>query len=439
MDKRRLHPYSILESFPQFALFSLIPFLQSAAAAPLSGSAWKSLFWAMLPFLPAILVYLASSYSREDGFCFRRGILLRRCDIIPDADISSAEIHTTLIALLTGASFLRLDTPAGRGIRLTLPITRLRRADTKGWRRRTSLPAGRILLAAAAWSSPASGLMFTGLALQRAGRILGEEFSRPVYDTVSRGFRIAILGIPPAVTGIGVLLAIGWLIALLRDFLKYAGFTVWTRPNGLMFLRGLLHRREYVRKSAVRAAVFQQTLPLYLMRRGVLSLYPAGKGKRGASPLLLPRLCRDPFPKSTVRPSLRSLPSYLTLPGILLLLALVLIWLVDSRLIASLLLPLLIPAGWLAAFRTASWHRAGIAVRSGRIFLHGFHRMRLYTAAIPIGEIRQIRLIQNPFQQCSGTCTVRLYAGTAAQQFFEVKQIDMKQARAILFSCEREH
>ncbi|HIR56290.1 MAG TPA: PH domain-containing protein, partial [Candidatus Gallacutalibacter pullicola] len=292
---------------------------------------------------------------------------------------------------------------------------------------------------AAAWSSPASGLMFTGLALQRAGRILGEEFSRPVYDTVSRGFRIAILGIPPAVTGIGVLLAIGWLIALLRDFLKYAGFTVWTRPNGLMFLRGLLHRREYVRKSAVRAAVFQQTLPLYLMRRGVLSLYPAGKGKRGASPLLLPRLCRDPFPKSTVRPSLRSLPSYLTLPGILLLLALVLIWLVDSRLLASLLLPLLIPAGWLAAFRTASWHRAGIAVRRGRIFLHGFHRMRLYTAAIPIGEIRQIRLIQNPFQQCSGTCTVRLYAGTAAQQFFEVKQIDMKQARAILSSCEREH
>ena len=40
MDKRRLHPYSILESFPQFALFSLIPFFFFFSAAPRSGSAW---------------------------------------------------------------------------------------------------------------------------------------------------------------------------------------------------------------------------------------------------------------------------------------------------------------------------------------------------------------------------------------------------------------
>lgn len=440
MNNRRLHPYFILESFPRFALISLLPFLQSVLTAPLSGRAWKSFLWAASPFLPAVLLYLTASYSHRSCFLYTHGLFFRRREILPDPCISTAELRTTVFSSLTGASLLRLNTPSGRGrspsIQIPVPAFRLwkqhRIRKVCFSHKRTFSPL-HILLVSASWSNAASGLLFTGILLQRTGSILGEEFSRPVYDTVSQGFRIAVLGIPPVVTGIGVLLAAGWLIALFRDFSLYFRFTVRSSPRYLLFSRGLFtHRQEYVKKSCLRAVMFRQTLLLYFLHTGVISLLPEGKSEKHADFFLLPELCRDPFPRNTIHPSRRAVKSYLLLPCFLAVSLLGLFYICHSVLLSVVAFPLLLPCLWFAAFRYAAWRHSGIALTNNRLFIRGYRRMSLYTSSVSVRHINQIRFLQNPFQRIAKTCTVKICSGSAAQQFFTVRHLALSEAHRLL-------
>lgn len=425
----RPHPYIIFESLPRFAVFSLLPFLQSVLTTPLWGSAWRSLFWALVPVLPALMLYASVRYIWQDGeICLRRGIFLRRDTFLRRTTVCAAQVPDSVTAFLVGARILKIATPAGER---RMIVTKSRVSSGIDWKKSKTVPPIQILAAVAAWSDPASGLLFLSLTFRRAGDLLGEEFSRPIHGAV----QMALNAVPDTVAMIGVLLAAGWAAALARDFWKYARFTLWLHKGWMLVTRGIVPKqREYLKINHVHAVVYRQTSLSLLFRRGTLSLYPPGSRKKGDIHFLFPQLCRDPFPPSKERPPVRAIASYLTLPAVWLAAAGLLIFLPQRQIFSKLLWPLLLPAVWFMWIRLSAWRKAGIAVKNGRVYVRGFQGMDLYAASIPLKEIRQIRLTQSLFQRIGKNCTVKISCA-AGQTFFTVKQIPLERAQKILAPC----
>lgn len=477
MKLHRPHPVTMWRFVSRFFFLLIVPLVQAILREPFSEVAWRNLPLVLLVFGTAFFQYLCCGYavySPEDALLFhlrtheppaekspfvvwKNGFLLRRELILPTHNIASAFLRTNPLLSLFGAGKLLLDTPAANAKKPSLTLFLKKQSLLDWWDGLRSPVTHRyhantipVVLMAASWSNPASGLLLVSLLLDRAGAILGEELTGELYNSVNQTQRLIALGLPPAIALFGWLLALGWFLAFLVQMFRYAFFTVEQTPFGTLISRGaVVKSRQLLTSQSVRAISVRQTLLMRVLRRFSVYLHTIGSGKeKGDRSLLLaaarqadmrrhveqfyPRAARYLWQQQEkITPSRGALVGFVL--GPVWQVALILGWYILFRIYLPLFAPLVLfflvfPAYFLV-LHVLAWKKSFLAVSGGHITACGYVQGQLYTAVVPLDLLQAVVIRQNLFQRKSGRCHVRLCVGTEQGACFDLYHFSLQEVQ----------
>lgn len=479
MKLHRPHPVTMWRFVSRFFFLLIVPLVQAILREPFSEVAWRNLPLVLLVLGTAYFQYSCCGYavySSEEALLFqlrthepltgkgplvvwKNGFLLRRELMLPTRNIASAFLRTNPLLSLFGAGKLLLDTPAANAKKPSLTLFLRKQSLLDWWEglrspvthryRANSIP---VVLMAASWSNPASGLLLVSLLLDRAGAILGEELTGELYDSVNQTQRLIALGLPPAVALFGWLLALGWFLAFLVQMFRYAFFTVEQTPCGTLISRGaVVKSRQLLTAQSVRAISVRQTLVMRVLRRFSVYLHTIGSGKEKGDRSLLLAAARQEDMRRHVEQFYPRAASYLwqqqekisppkeSLVGFVLgpvwQAALIMVWYVLFRIYLPLFAPLVLfflvfPAYFLV-LHVWAWKKSFLAVSGGHITACGYVQGQLYTAVVPLELLQAVVIRQNPFQRKSGRCHVRLCVGTEQGACFDLYHFSLQEVRRL--------
>lgn len=296
MQNSPLHPYAVWERISRWAVLLLIPLSQTLLFQPHTllqklSSMSMNLVAAVLLFLWALAETKATGYHAEERcLYYQKGLLFRRRLRLPYQSIDSLVIRRSVLPACFGAAHLMVDTPAGGGkkadITLTLSQKRLQRAALSIFpveQERPAYRAGswRVLLMAASWSNPGTGLLLLAPFVNRVGQVLGQEIGERLYATVDLRLQLAALGLPPAAATLAGLLTAGWGIAMLVQLFRYGRFQVSEAEGFLLIRRGVVATSERIfRPGRLSALSIRQTLVMDLFGLYSSYLHVVGAKKR---------------------------------------------------------------------------------------------------------------------------------------------------------------
>lgn len=474
MKFKHMHPITIWDYLSRISFLLIIPTIQTIFSSPQDKTFATNV--AILLFLASwgIFQYFANRFCiNEQKLLYREGLLRQRKREYPTQNFLSAVVRMTPPLSLFGAAQLFLDTPAGcrknADVRMILTKKRLIRMwNTMTAYSKTIYRAsnGRILLMAASWSNPAAGLLLAGLFLNRTGKIVGQELSERLYETVNQSYRLAAFGIPPLIALVGYLLAAGWAAAFLVQFIRYANFTIGTVPitndspvminkanDAFTIKRGLIiQNRQLLSRTAICAVSIQQTLIMRILKLSSAYLHTFGAGKeKGDKSLLFAAVdeksmresIAELFPrdiprfmetKGETRPDKTALNSFLFTPIVSLigvfLLGGALYWFYPE--FAPLTFFAVPPILWQLVIRFFSWKSTKLCVNSSMVIASSYRRLTLYTTYIPREQLQRVTISQNFIQRIFGRCTLHLCTGAEKTGCFTVNHLDKQQVLKLL-------
>ena len=443
----RTHPATILVGLKRYVFILLFPVLQQLLTLPFHPSSWSVLFWGEIGAAGAIVLLSAVRWlllrcRLVDGvLTVSSGVLLQKRRAFPLSAVSSVNYERPLWLAAMGGGRVRLDTAAGRDKEadLTLYVSR-KRADWLVSQIKCDYSTGKtargragllpLMLMAASSSNAAAGLFFAVPLINHLGEILGEEFSRRIYETFNRATEILSQVIPPLTAGIAVILAAGWLIAFFRVLIRYMHLQVRRSGSVLTLTAGPFFQRHTVLPiDHINAVDIRQKLLMYPFGVRSICLLCAGFGKeKGEREVLLPAMRPEPMeqamksllpgfhiqPKNFVRPPKKALRRYVFIPVLILLLlspAILLLWAYRPSLrflIPWLAIALMLPAVWFLLLSLASYKEAGVDLNSDICILRCRKYFVLHWVAVPATRIRRIDLTQSIFQRMDGVCNLRV-------------------------------
>lgn len=472
MKSKHLHPITIWNYLSKYAFFLIIPIVQTLLARPTGWILLSNLFVLIFFLALAVFQYLSCSYSIGDReFTYRSGILFRIRRTIPMQRFLSATVRCNPLLSLISAAQLYLDTPAGSRKNADVVMTLNKRGLQNLWNSMTvnhkrvyRASNKRILLMAASWSNPASGLLLAGALLNRTGKIVGQALTQRLYEAVNQSYVLVAIGIPPATALLGYLLAAGWAVAFLHQFLHYANFSIGTVPSNpntfiraeedfLTTQRGLfVKNRQLLSRDAICAVSIRQTLVMRIFKLYSAYLHTFGSGKEKGDRSLLFAAIRKPelrqyltaiFRKplfstknslNNTHPSKAALFSFLFTPLLLLICLLVLIsllyWLYPE--FAPLLFFFVPPVLWQLAIHFFAWKGSMLLVEKDKILASGYRCLTLYTACIPREQLQRVSVKQTFVQRFSGRCNVYLCTGAEKTGCFTVNNLDKQEVLKLL-------
>lgn len=468
MNKRQPHPVTMWRILSRFFFLLIVPLVQAVLREPFSEVAWSNLPMVLLVVGAAYFQYASCEYgvrASEDGMLaslrtneppsgmrplvyWKNGFLLKRELLIPAEHIASAFLRTNPILHLFGAGKLMLDTPAANAKKPSLTLF-LRKEELAEWWEslREAVPHRYkanvipVVLMAASWSNPASGLLLVAVILDRAGKILGEELTSELYQSVNQTQQLIAWGLPPAVALFGWLLALGWFLAFLVQMFRYAFFTVEKTSFGTLISRGaVVKSRQLLTEQSVRAVSVRQTLVMRLLRRFSVYLHTIGSGKeKGDRSLLLAAASQKDmrfhlerfYPKEApffwaqqkkIQPPRGSLLGFVLGPlwQVALIIAVYLLFVRYVSIFAPLVLFFLVFPIYHLILHILAWKKSFLALSQDCVTACGYVQGQLYTAVLPIESLQAVVIRQNPLQRISGRCHVRLCVGTELGACFDL-------------------
>lgn len=471
---KRPHFITMWVYLSRFFFLLIVPLVQAVLRAPFSAVAWGNLPGVLAVVFIAWLQYRSCGYGvktvSENGsvrslLYWKSGLLFRKTQILPQDRVASVFLRMTPLLDLFGAAQLMLDSPAANAKRPSLTLLLKKGGLLRWWEQtrgemthRYAASPVRVVLMAASWSNPASGLLLLGILFDRAGKLLGEEISRRLvglYESINQTQRLIAWGLPPAIAIFGWLLATGWFCALLVQFFRYAFFTAGVCPAGTAISRGMGVRiRQLLTPQAVRAVAVRQTLVMRLLRLSSVYLHTIGSGReKGDRSLLLaaanlkelkfhlshfyPEEAPYFFSRQgmrVIRPPKGALFSFLTVPllhfaGVLALYGVVLRYLSPF---APLILVLLAFPLYHLLLRATAFRSSFLAENEAFLAVCGYVGDQLFTAVIPKGNVQTVVVRQNFLQRRSGRCQVRVCIGTERGACFSLRHFCRNQVEQLL-------
>jgi uncharacterized membrane protein YdbT with pleckstrin-like domain len=474
MKFKHMHPITIWNFLSRFSFLLILPVVQALLARPRGWILFSNLLVLLLFVALAIFQYFSCGYHIGDReFTYKSGIILRKSQSIPTQNFLSAIVRLNPLLSIVGAAQLYLDTPAGRKKNADIMMVLHKKGLLNLWNSMTvhhrqvyRASNKRILIMAAAWSNPATGLLLVGALLNRAGKIVGRELTERLYAAVNQSYVLVAFGIPPATALLGYLLAAGWAVALIYQFLRYAIFSVGTvsandhapvyirsEEDFITVTRGLfIKNKQLLSRDAICAVSIQQTLIMRLLKLYSSYLHTIGSGKeKGDRSMLFAAIHKPELRqymaaifrknlfstngcKNVTHPTKSALVSFLFTPLLFLFCVLALIgvlyWFYPE--FAPLLFFFLPPILWQLAIHFYAWKSSMLLVEEDRILVSGYRNLTLYTACIPREQSQRISVQQNFIQRFSGRCTLRVCTGAEKTGCFVVNNLDKDEVLKLL-------
>ena len=463
---KRPHFTTIWNYLSRFFFLLIFPLIQAILRAPFSEVAWGNLPGVLAVIGIACFQYASCGYgikTVEEGgksmsvLYWKSGLFFQKYRLLPADCVASVFLRLNPILDVFGAAQIMLDSPAANAKKPSLTLILSKKGLMNWWEEqrqtivhRYAASPVRVVLMAASWSNPASGLLLIGILLNRAGKILGEELTGWLYQSVNQTQRLIALGVPPAVATVGWLFAMGWLIAFLVQFFRYAFFTAGKSPGGTMISRGMVVRsRQLLTDRAVRAVGVRQSLVMRMLRLSSVYLHTIGSGKeKGDRSLLMaaaneaelkfhlsqfyPHAAPYFFPQKSIqkiKPPKAAWLGFLIGPifNFAAVLALYLVFLQYLWLFAPLILFLFLFPLYHLALRILAFRNSFLAADDTHIVACGYIQDQIFTAVIPKESLQSVVIRQNPLQRRSGRCHVRLCIGTEKGACFDLRHFKLKE------------
>lgn len=444
---KRAHPIAMIESMGRLLFLLVIPFFRGLLVVGTAEGlvAWLGGVWIDLFVLMGILFlgYVRWLFQRhqitEDGVQLDRGFFFRRVVHIPLETIVSLRIDRSWYLRPFGAVRVTLEPECGGSLsNLQLTVNRKEgealvavfqsqeRAAEWSYRPKWYQVGGLSLF----FSNTLAGVIFFSTVLKRVGKILGEELRWVILSSVEEAAKVLFF-IPRTTAILSLILLLGWLVAFVRNLLRYRGFRAERRGGFLTVDGGLLTRRTFfcrqdrILYADLRQSVITWFIGVYVVsirtvglesgrERGKrLALLPAEKGRKGEAKLegLLPGFYWQENQLIGGRGTLFRFCAPVL--GVAVAIPLVGIWVSRmfphwGELTGFLTVAGLVPALWMIAVRVTDRYRGGIGVKKNCITLRYARGFTLHTVVIPADRIGRTVIRSSIFQRRRGTCDLQI-------------------------------
>ncbi len=351
----------------------------------------------------------------------RQGLLVRHALHIDADAAASVEIERTPLLALCGGRRVRVNTVGLRRradavLYLSAECVRDLFSLNDRYRQRFRARLWPVIVAAITGSNAAVGLLTAVPVLRQISNLLGERFSA---DAVGVLQQLLAAEIPSALRMLANLLVIGWGIAVLRNFLRYAGFYATVQEEHLHLVSGLFTRRDVlIDRDKITALELRQTLLMRLLGLHTAVITAAGYGRDiGARPVLIPAadprtLCEGlehllpgyPLKTGRIRAVRRAWWRYLVPPLIVTALS-VPPWMAGG----FWQMPALVCTAWgiwWLTVRFLGFRSAGFGADEAAVTVWYPRGLAFYRVYLPREAVDHITVTQSIWQRFGGTCTV---------------------------------
>lgn len=475
MKQRRLkkqHPFAMLSKLTASAILLLLPLLQQILYRPqnaieIIGSTGISALYAAAIITGAIIFYNTCRYKRlTNGIYIERGVLVKRKFTIPFKNISTITVERSIIAAVFGAAKFSIDTPAGfgkkRDISLYMSRGRVQFITTKllnCFKTSYLYTAGnfRMVLMSALWSNPMTGLLLLAPLIQKTGNIIGREFNNIVIQSVDFRITLISIGITPAAATIANILVLGWAVAMVFQFFRYARFSSRRIGDFIAIVRGIgIKNERYTKVNEISALTISSTLSMAMLKLRSAGIFAVGSGKDKGDKSLIAIAANNKelaaairgivgfntHYKRQLRPEKSRLFSYIMVPLIATITVfaavnlLIFVPILDDLYFTALVISLA-PLVWWIAFRVYAFYKSAIGYNKTCAIFCGYRRLSLVRYIIPYEHIQFIEIRQNIFQKHSGFCNVRVYLYYEERAVHTVKHLRLGDAEEIVRQIEK--
>lgn len=472
------HPFTIFEYLYKFSFLFIIPLLQQLLIKPRTLTEIVNTFGLNIIVIFLIIAFSVREYSSL-GYCsskyhfyFVKGVFIKRRLTIPYKSIHSVTIVKHVIPSLIGSVALKFNTPAKKSkkfdIKINLSEKNLKMtlksmfpgASGKAVYRANTF---KVFLMSAFWSNSATGLLILSPFINKLGYLIGEQAKEKLYSTVNLSTQLVAFGVPPIAATLAYILLVGWVIAFLTQFFKYAGFRVFKAQNTLLINRGLISTySRIIDLNDINAISIKQSLLMKLL--GLKSIYinavgnSKEKGEKNMliaydSPNALKKSLYNIIPNNIFRnlssnsnhekslakisPDKKSFKSFIFVPCILFFTLLVVSFLIyrlkfyEQFILLFFIFtsPILL---WWILFRMFAYKHSSIILYSDTIVASGYNSLTLVSGNICLNKIQSIEIRQNILQKISKKANLKIYILSEQRDSFIIKHLNLFEVEKVV-------
>ena len=455
-----IHPLSLTKKLKLSALLLLLPIIQQILYRPtgiaeIIGSMSLNTLYSAFVTTFAIMSYRRCLYRiAPNGIKICSGIINRKRLLLPFDRIQTMIFHEDILSRLFNAAWVYFDTAGGRKNSADISVCLNRKtayavrkliASKKTEKIRCSIL--NMLLMAAFWSNPVSGLLFSVPVVYHLKTIFGLA-PNDLLSSVDTPIRHILPNISPAAEMLAKIMIIGWLVSFVVQFFKYANFTCCREGKYIVTSRGLASRTLICTKAdGITAITIDHTLIMHLFRLKSASVFTIGSGKlKGDKSLIIPAekeaaLCRrleeivpmNTAELKTVSPKKGSVLSYLYAPLIAAAAYIFAAYFFISfgefaaQLRAAAAVAA-IPIIWWIIFRVYAFKTSFISICDNCAAINSYDRLTMRKFYIPFDKLQYITIKQNPFQKRKGCCNMTIYMYYEKTVKRTVRQLPFREA-----------
>lgn len=466
-DYKRVHPFTIYTYLYKFIFLLIIPLVQNLLFKPRGLAEIIATMGFNILFVGVIIFFAVMEYKQirfrcgKSDFFFKRGLFVERKFKIPYSVMQSVIIQKNIFPGIFGAVRIHIDTPASLPNKsdVTVWMSRKRAAETErsiySLEKITAIYKSapyHILVMAATWSNSFTGLLIFAPFVSKVGKILGEQYSQKLYETVNLSTYLVAIGIPPATAYFAGILVIGFVVAVVVQIFRYGNFKITKRQSYFEIERGIItNTKNLIVTAKINAYEIKQSLLMIFFKLHSVYIHTIGSGKaKGDRSLLIPAQNKDKTKKilstftsiplkytKQVKCHKNKLLAYLYLPiftGVCIIIGgAFLTYISFNKDILLICMALAVPLNiiWII-FRCIAHSKAAIAYNDKAVIINSYKKLNLTTALIPFEKLQYIVIRQSLFQQISGSCNVKAFIYSEHRESFTIKHLSLIAAQEII-------
>ena len=471
-EYRRTHPYTIFMNLKISVILLLLPVLRQLIHSPQNIFEIIRTLSLNTIYAIGVLSYAVYSYRRymyrllPYGIEVKSGLFIQKFFTLPYNKIQTVNIYKSALSSLLGAAKISIDSPGGTSRRYDISaffshhyteiLTELLNSGKKKKAVYRSDNSS-ILLMCAFWSNPTTGLLLAAPFISRLGTAAGNEIRHILYHSMDIFWEKLAVQISPVTASVANMLIIGWVIAVVIEFLRYGRFSAARIGKYIVVSRGIFNRNiTYTRADRIAAVTVNQSLLMRILGLYSAGIFTIGAGKlKGDKSLIiaaekkkelhrhLKQMVRiSPDEKKIVRPAGSALFSYVMLPFLITLLIMSILVTVDyfsviDEIFKVIMLFTLIPLVWWIMFRIYAHRHSHLALNSRQLIVSSYRKLTVQKYIIPFEQLQYISIIQNPMQRLAHTCTVKVYLYYEKRAFHTIKNLPLSETTDLLNNAQR--
>lgn len=306
-----------------------------------------------------------------------------------------------------------------------------------------------MLIFSLIFSSSLSGILVWSTFLIQGSRIVDEHMQQRIRDGIfnfTHHVESLVSKIPPIAVAVSLAALVSWMASFIVNLMRHWSFGVIRRRDKIIIKSGFITKRSHIlNRNAIVCADMQQSLlmRIFSIRSVRINCNGYGRSNREMNALIPITTNREvacsmkllmpqyPRPEITIRPGLRNIMFYLSIPLVLLVAlpvagyAALQFFPTWSQVTRFAVLIGEIPIAWMVLVKLVSGFTTGAGVKDGYLRLDYCRMYAFHTVLIPISKISKITYYQSLPQFLKNNCNICIQSSSLSSKKYIAKNFHL--------------